>query len=272
MVDVKQILSWIDAYAPFRYCADWDNCGLQVGDPNARVDSVLVALDITSGTIDEALERGCGAIVTHHPLLFRPQKTVRTDVFPGKLIAAAIRNDIHLIAAHTNLDAARNGVNSHLAACMELQDLKPLETDSRWLDEPDYGGMGRIGQLAPPCALEALAARLASVLNGNDVRFVGQGERKVRRVALCSGSGGSLLDIAIEARCDAYVTGDIKYHEAQSALEAGIGLIDVGHFASEFIIVEPLASYLRNRARREGVDLEVRTSTREVNPFQTIVP
>ena len=271
MVEIKHILSWIDDYAPFRYCAEWDNCGLQVGDPHAWVNSLLIALDITSGTLREALEAGCKAVVAHHPLLFRPQKTLRTDVFPGKLIAEAVRHDIQLIAAHTNLDAARNGVNSHLAACMELQDLKPLETDDRWLDEPDYGGMGRVGHLPSACRLEDLATRLASILGGNDVRFVGDGDQRVRRVAVCSGSGGSLLSTALEARCDVYVTGDIKYHEAQSAKEAGIGLIDVGHFASEFIIVEPLASYLRNRARREGVDLEVRTSKQEVSPFQPIV-
>ncbi|OIP98724.1 MAG: Nif3-like dinuclear metal center hexameric protein [Syntrophobacteraceae bacterium CG2_30_61_12] len=268
MVPLKQILAWLDDHAPFNYCAPWDNCGLQVGHPDAPVERLLVALDVTSRTLDEAARNQCQCLVTHHPLIFQPLKFLRFDTFPGSLVAAAVLNRIHLVAAHTNLDAAREGINAHLAARLGLQDVKALEVDPQWADQPAYGGMGRIGLLPAARPLAALAADLAADLGTDQVRLVGAPDRPIRRIAICSGSGAGLMALALEQRCDAYVTGDIRYHEAQAALEQGLALIDVGHFASERLIVAPLASYLRNRARRDGVALEVFAAQTDEDPFQ----
>ncbi|MFP5213482.1 MAG: Nif3-like dinuclear metal center hexameric protein, partial [Acidobacteriota bacterium] len=147
MARVKDILAWLDAIAPFRYAASWDRCGLQAGEPGAEVNRVLVALDPSTRTVKEAADRGCQCLVTHHPLIFKPVAAVLTDRFPGLPLAMALRNGINLVAAHTNLDAAREGTNDRLAELLGLELTGPLETERAWEGEENYGGMGRIGAL-----------------------------------------------------------------------------------------------------------------------------
>ena len=267
MTKVKDILAWIDLYAPFRYAASWDQCGLQVGDPEAVVKRALVALDPSSSSIEEAQRHECQCLVTHHPLLFRPISTVRLDQFPGNLIGKALSKGIHLIAAHTNLDAAREGTNDQMARLMGLEAVEPLEVEAVWREEHPYGGMGRVGSLPMAQLLANLVEELRDSLGGIGVRVVGDPGRMVQRVALCSGSGGSMLEQVITTGADVYVTGDLKYHEGQRALEANLALIDIGHFASERLIVQPLADYLKNQASRELLPLEVLAACDEKDPF-----
>ncbi len=270
MVLVKDVLMWLDAGAPFRYAEKWDQCGLQVGDPEAEVKRILVALDPSSETISEAEALGCQCLVTHHPLIFRPISTVRQDHFPGNLIIEALQNGIHLIAAHTNLDVARDGTNEHLARLLTVEVVGPLETSAAWLGEERYAGMGLIGILSQPETLEDFVDRARNALGGIKVRVVGDLKQTLRRIALCTGSGGSLVERAISSECDAYVTGDIKYHEAKRAQEAGIALIDIGHFASERLIVKPLAAYLENQAAQRRFSIEVFTAGEEQDPFMIL--
>jgi dinuclear metal center YbgI/SA1388 family protein len=267
MVRVKDILGWIDEHAPFRYKESWDQCGLQVGDPQAAVKRVLVALDPSSGSLDEAVRKGCDCLVTHHPLLFRPISSVRSDRFPGSVVAGALRAGVHLIAAHTNLDVARDGTNGHLARLLSLTAVEPLETEASWLDESRYVGLGRVGLLPRAVSLEELVSDTRKVLEVSAVRVVGDRRGRVHRVALCTGSGGSLVEKAIQSGSDVFITGDVKYHEAQQAVEAGLAVVDVGHFASERIVVPVLAEYLRSRAAREGADLELLAAAEESDPF-----
>lgn len=268
MVRVKDILAWIDDYAPFRYAESWDRCGLQVGDPQARVERVLVALDPCTSSIEEAERLECQCLVSHHPLIFRPLNSVREDRFPECLVIRALKAGIHLIAAHTNLDASRGGTNELLSEMLSLASHGPLEVNAAWRSEDRYAGMGRMGVLPEATSLDRLARNVQKALGGIDVRMVGRPEQQVELVALCTGSGGSLLERAIEAGADAYVSGDIKYHEAQRAVEAGLGLIDVGHYASEKPVVELLASYLRTRSAEEGVALDVVAACDESDPFR----
>jgi dinuclear metal center YbgI/SA1388 family protein len=267
MVKVKDILAWIDEYAPFRYAASWDQCGLQVGDPEAAVERVMAALDPSSSSVEAAERQGCQCLVTHHPLLFRPINSVRLDQFPGNVIGRALGKGIHLIAAHTNLDAAREGTNDQLARLMKLEAVEPMEIESAWRQEQSYRGMGRVGFLPRAQPLANLVEDLRDCLGGIGVRVVGDPKRTVHRVALCSGSGGGMLDMAIASNVDAYITGDLKYHEGQRALEADLALIDIGHFASERLIVQPLADHLQARASRELIGLEVFTACEEKDPF-----
>ena len=149
-----------------------------------------------------------------------------------------------------------------------MEDVGPLETDPAWEGEARYGGMGRVGLLPNPIPLRDLAGELASALGDIRVRVVGNPQRRVRRLALCTGSGGSLIEAVINRASDAYITGDVKFHEAQAALEAGLALIDVGHFASERLVVKPLAAYLRKRAAKEGLSTKVLVAGGENDPFQ----
>ena len=267
MVRIENLLSWMDDYAPFRYAESWDRCGLLVGDPRAAVERVLVALDPTSMTIGEAAANGCQCLITHHPLFLRPLEDLRTDRFPGRLIAAALANGIHLIAAHTNLDSARQGTNDQLAELLGLEAVKPLESAAGWSNEARYGGMGRIGRLREPVSFAVLVAAVQKALGGLPVRTVGDPDRRVQQVALWTGSGAGLLEQVIAGGSDVYVTGYIKYHEAQRALEAGLALLDIGHFASERLVVAPVAEYLQARAAADGLALEVLVAVQEKDPF-----
>lgn len=267
MARVKDIYNWIDEYAPFRYAQSWDQCGLQVGDPEANVERILVALDPGSETIREARERRCDCLVTHHPLIFRPLKALRMDEFPANLVARALLAGIHIIAAHTNLDVARDGTNDRLGQLLNLEHIEPLEVDDTWGREDRYGGMGRIGCLPKAMPLSELADLSKQVLRINGVRTVGRSDRQVYQVAICTGSGGSLVEAVIHSGVDVYVTGDLKYHEALRALEARLALIDVGHFASERLIVEPLVNHLKLQAEKNGMSLEIFAAECEQDPF-----
>lgn len=267
MVLVRDILAWLDDFAPFRYAASWDQCGLQVGDPEASVERLLVALDPNSATLKEARDLACQCLVSHHPLLFQPLKAVRADHFPGNLVIAAVVGGIHLIAAHTNVDAVRDGTNEVLGARLSVIQMEPLEGDAARVGEDRYGGMGRMGVLPQGMTFAELVAKAGDALGGITIKAVGDATRQVVRVALCSGSGGSLLEQAIRAGVDVFITGDIKYHDAQRAVEAGLALIDVGHFASEQIVVRPLAAFLRAQAAVRRATLEVLEAKVEKDPF-----
>jgi dinuclear metal center YbgI/SA1388 family protein len=267
VVRVKQLITWLDEGAPFRYAASWDHCGLQVGDPEGEVKRVLVALDPSSRTLGEARERGCQCLVTHHPLIFRPLDALRRDRFPDSLVLLAARDGIHVIAAHTNLDAARIGTNEELARLLALDRTTALEAEANWMHESQYGGMGRVGELRQPTAARELARELGRILEIDVVRITGEPERVVHRVALCTGSGGGFLERVVALGVDAFITGDIKYHEAQRAVEAGLTLIDIGHFASERLVVRPLAAYLGRRCEEQQADVEVLVAGHEADPF-----
>jgi dinuclear metal center YbgI/SA1388 family protein len=267
MLRVKDVLTWIDDFAPLRYSAPWDNCGIQVGDPGGIVKRILVALDPCSWTLKEAQERDCQCLVTHHPLLMRPLHTLRFDKFPGNLIATAVREGIHLIAAHTNLDVARFGTNDQIARILMLRDATPLEIDKVWKGEECYMGLGLIGVLPQPTPLHDFIKDVRNAFGGIPLRAVGDPERTISRIALCSGSGGSLIETVIAAGVDLYLSGDIKHHEALLALEANLSVVDIGHFASEAIVIKPLADYLQQRALSEGLSLEVLTARKENDPF-----
>jgi dinuclear metal center YbgI/SA1388 family protein len=270
MVKVRAILTWLDAYAPFRYAASWDNCGLQVGNPEADVNRVLVALDAGSETLMEARGGVCDCVVTHHPLLFQPIKSIDVNVSPGSLIANALCHGIHVIAAHTCLDVCRDGTNEQLARLLGLESWEPLEIDASWIAEERYAGLGCVGYIPAPLSLREFVGHVKQSLDGIPLRLVGDPRRRVHRVALCSGSGGSLLGKAMASHCDVYVTGDMKYHEAKSALEAHLALIDIGHFASEKLILQPLVTYLRHQAASVGASLEVFPGQGERDPFATL--
>jgi dinuclear metal center YbgI/SA1388 family protein len=202
-------------------------------------------------------------------LLFQAIKSIDVNVSPGSLIAGAICHRISVIAAHTCLDVCCDGTNEQLARLLGLASWEPLEIDTRWIAEERYAGMGCVGWMPAPLSLQEFAGQVKQAFDGISPRLVGDPRRQVHRVALCSGSGGSLLGKAVASRCDVYVTGDLKYHEAKSAQEADLALIDIGHFASEKLIIQPLVTYLRQQATGVGASLEILAAQEERDPFAT---
>jgi len=270
MVRVKDIFQWIDSWAPFRYAESWDNCGLQVGSLLSSVTKVLVALDPASSVLGEALELGCQCLVTHHPLILRPISSIHIDSWPGSIISRAVLSGISIIAAHTNLDAARYGTNVQLGELLKLDAVRPLEVEALHCGDKQYAGMGLVGLLPHDNTLKSLAVALAGMIGGNLARIAGEPGKRIRKVAVCTGSGGSLMGKVVESGAEVFITGDLKYHDARFAEESGIAVIDIGHFASERLILEPLGDFLRSRAKSEAADLEVFVSKSEEDPFRLI--
>jgi dinuclear metal center YbgI/SA1388 family protein len=268
MALIKHILQWIDSWAPFRFAEPWDNCGLQIGDPEAHVNRIMVSLDPGSSVLDETRDLGCQCLVTHHPLFFKPINAVLTNTWPGTIIVKALACGIHIIAAHTNLDAARGGTNTQLERLLRLESVEPLEPSP--LKDDRYTGIGSIGSLPGSLPLHSLASKLGDELGKPPLRVSGDPDRLINRVAVCTGSGGSLIARVLAAGADAFVTGDMKYHDGKLAEECGLAIIDIGHFASERLILEPLSLFLKARSEAEQTDIEVFVSKSEVDPFRVI--
>ena len=185
-------------------------------------------------------------IVAHHPLIFKGLKKIRTDLPLGRRLQQLLKNDIAVAAAHTNLDIAVGGVNDVLATAIGLFKLSTFVIASQ---SPDgtVESMGRMGRLPAPMTVRDFAQQVREALPTEHVRLVDAGARPVRKVALCSGSGAEFIHKAAFMGADVYVTGDVKYHEAQQAVELGMHVIDAGHFGTEF----PVVAVLRERLSQE---------------------
>lgn len=242
----NDIIDHIEKFCPTEMAEDWDNVGLLVGDYSKDIKKVLVALDAIDRVIDEAIENGIDMIVTHHPL-FNPKwnqiRNITTDETLGRAIHKLIKNDICLYSAHTNLDMAKGGINYILAGLIELTDIDVLEVHSDEGADEKYG-IGKVGQLKEEITLSQLAIRVKQMLNLDFVRIIGDGNKGVKKVALCSGSGMSLMKSVLKNKVDVFLTGDVKYHDAQTALDSGMCIIDAGHYGTENIIIPVLKDYL----------------------------
>ena len=370
MPTVADVLRSLHAWAPPGSKADFDRVGLQVGDPEAEVSRILVALDLTPAVVDEAAERGAELVVTHHPLLFKPTASVTADDPVGSLVWRLGRAGVSYAAVHTNLDAALGGVSFALAEQLGVQDpviLAPLDGEMRkvvvfvpedaaasvraalaeagagqigayegcsfsasgtgrftpteaasptigeaggpeesvaevrieavvpsWAvgavrravrgahpyEEPAIDvypldgattrhGYGAVGMLDEAMPLNAFLARVADRLGAGALRFVGDPEAEVRRVAVCGGSGMSFLPAAIRAGADAYVTADVTYHRFFEALDTEgrprIALVDAGHYETEAVTERLLADHLGDAFP----DIEAVVTRHRTSPMQT---
>jgi len=367
---VSDILGILNVLAPFRLAEEWDNAGLQVGDPASPAARIMVALDAGRSAIEAAAAGEYRLLLTHHPMIFRPLKKISTADHLGGLLALAIKSNLTIISLHTNFDIADGGVNDLLAerlgvtesmplkvtACGELIKLsifvpkgheekvmealfahsgfignyrdcsfraagigtfRPLAGAQPFLgeigkrenaeevrlevllrkeelsialkslfashpyEEPAYdiypllnkgksSGMGRLGDLPEALSLADFAADVKMRLALDRVRYVGDGERRVRRIAICGGSGASLLHDAVRQGADALVTGDVKYHDAREAEGLGLALVDAGHFATELPMVRGLQELLGKELAKRGYVSEITAFEGEREPFSYI--
>jgi dinuclear metal center YbgI/SA1388 family protein len=364
---VSDIIGIINKFAPFARAEEWDNVGLQVGDPAGPAGKIMVALDPGREAIGAAVAQGCHLLLTHHPFIFTPLKKISFAEAAGKLIAQTITHDLAVVSLHTNLDVATGGVNDLLAGLLgvtgctplkvtgqeELVKLsvfvpresvepvleslfgfggamgnyrdcsfrspgigtfRPLEGSHPFIgergrreavdesrvevllrkddltaarqamlkahpyEEPAFdiypllnrgtaSGLGRIGVLEEGTTLAGYAALVKERLGLQGVRYVGAAGRKVRKVALCGGSGASLLRDAWRQGADLLVTGDVKYHDARDAEALGVALMDAGHFATEIPMVRGVAEILRKELGERRFVAEVLECSGEREPF-----
>ncbi len=357
-------------YAP-ALAEDWDNVGLQIGDPAAAVERILVCLDAEELAIKEAERLDAQLVISHHPLIYKPLQRLSPVDEVGRALFRAIRGDIAVFSAHTNLDRAADGLNDWLAARLGLESCQPLEkpqngdffklvvfvpgghetelmdalfaagagqvgeydrcsfrsqgtgsfrgserTDpfigqpgqqeeavefrletivpvtrlakvvARMLKAHPYEevaydliplantrtdiGLGRLGRLNDEISLQQFAEQVREQLAVPTVRLVGEPDQLIRKVAVCGGSGASLLSEALRQGADCLVTGDVKFHDAQRARAEGLALIDAGHFSTERFMVEELSKRLRLQLAERQLPVEVIEMAVEQDPFTVV--
>ncbi len=365
MPKIKDITGKIEKLAPLETAMDWDNSGLQLGDPEKQVTSILIAVEPTEKVVLEALEKNCQLLIVHHPLIFQGVKSINLSHPRGSLIARALNNDLAVYAAHTNLDQARGGLNDFLAEKLELKQVENLESalkqeklvvfvprdflnevqealfaagagnignyaeasfytpgtgtfkplagsspavgqqdrreeveeyrleviyqardrsriieslkEAHPYEEPAYDIFAleqhrnepqpaRLGRLAEPVSLEKFLQQVKQTLSPAVLRYSGSLTRRIKQVGLACGSGGDFLKEADSERIDLFLTGDVKYHELLEARERGLAVIDAGHFATEKIFRELLASYLAEYFPTR--ELEIIEASRDESPWQ----
>ena len=250
-VTVGQVLELLERIAPLELAEEWDNVGLLAGSRETEVDCVLCALDLNAGVLDEAIEKGVQLIVTHHPILFRGRRNLCEDDPEGRLLCSLIRSGIALIALHTNFDNVHPGVNDALASQLGLTDVVPLKN-----------GMciGSVEKTTFTEFAETIRRKL-----GGAARMYGNGEAAVRRVAVLGGAGEDFAEIAVRAGADVYVTGEMAYHKALSAVDCGMCVVEAGHAATEKPSIYMLAGGLQSAANDVQYKIRVLCSAQE--PF-----
>lgn len=243
MTTVNDILNFVESIAPPYMKMSWDNCGLLCGRKGTPVKKILVALDSFRSVIEEAIEIGADLIVTHHPLIFGEEvKAVNEDTETGRCLLMLMENGIAAINAHTNLDQAPGGINDVLARTLGLSEVEVLSPDGTDTMGRPYGLL-RAG-LVEEQPLSNFLAAVKKNLRCDGLRYC-DGGKPVRKVAVGGGSCGGAFAEAAAHGCDTLVTADVKYNQFRSAYEAGINLIDAGHFHTENPTMPVLAEKLR---------------------------
>lgn len=254
---VAQLLAALERRAPADLAEEWDNVGLMVGRHNQPVRRLLVALELRDEVVREAREGDCDAILTHHPPIFPSLRAVTDDTPVGSLVLRAAEHRIAVVAAHTNLDSAHGGLNDLMAEILGMVGVIPL----RPAGADPTAGLGRVGAVERT-TLGELVARVAAAFPG-PVTHTGDPWARVGRVACCTGSGASLIADAEAADVDVYVTGDLKYHDAD---RSRLPLIDVPHAGVEREAMRRWTRALERELSPEGV--EVRFAASDTDPWQ----
>jgi len=260
---VADIIGLMDRLAPPHLAKTWDNSGLQVGDPTWPVKKVWVALDPLPDVVERACSVDVDLLITHHPLIMTPFRSLDLSRHPGSIINRAIASRLALFCAHTNFDNAKEGLNDIFCERIGLVDVTLLDVN----EEDALEGIGRVGHLPSVLSLEHFAGQVKNSLGLQWLRYVGNPHMAINKAAVCTGSGGSLMDLFLATDADVYVTGDLKYHNARDAEAAGRALLDIGHFSSEHLMVEPLAQRLQALLDEIGVQVNIEACDFEKDPF-----
>ncbi len=256
-VRIKEIIEVIEHFAPLTLQENYDNAGLQAGLAETEAAKALLCIDVTEQVIEEAAQSGANLVVAHHPLLFRPLRCVSDRDIAQRCIRMAVKNDIAIYAAHTNLDNARGGVNFKIAEKLGLEAADFLQPNTYG------GGSGVIGAFAEPMEAEPFLAHVKSTFGAECLMHNEPLQRAVKTVALCGGAGGFLLETAVAQGADAFITGEMHYH-AYFGHEQEIQIAVTGHYQSERFTVELLQTLLAENCKT----LETVIATTDTNPIK----
>ena len=260
-VKIYQVVDALEHYAPLPLQEGYDNAGLQVGLTEAvEVSGALLCLDVTEDVVDEAIRKGCNLIVSHHPLIFRKLARISDENYVQRTVRKAIKNDIAIVSMHTNMDAAKGGVNFKIAEKLGLRNLRFFGGEKEI--DGVKGGEGVIGEItdetdalhADGIAADDLVLMLRERFQAECVQCNQLLRRPIRKVALCGGAGSFLLDAAIAAGADAFITGEMHYHEFFGH-EQEIQICVIGHYQIEQFTSEIFRSIITEKC--PGVKCEI---------------
>ncbi len=265
---IRELLQVLDSFAPVALAEKWDNVGLLVGSPDNSVGSILIGLDPTTSLVDEAIAISADTIITHHPVIFKPLSAIDTSDPAGRLLQKALRHDINIIGAHTNLDSAVDGVNDVLGDALGLANRVPLVPAED--GEESATGLGRIGSYASPISRKEFLKRLFALLDVQSLNIAGKLPEKISTVAVCGGSGSDFAPLAHTRGADVYLSAEIKHSTAIWAREAGFVVIDGGHYATEKPATFYLARKLKEIAAEKTWQLKIQLTETEEHPFVSL--
>ena len=262
---IREITEAIEQYAPLRLQEEWDNAGIQVGDPEADITGVLLCTDATEAVVAEAIGLGYNLVISHHPLIFRGLKKIMGRTPVERAVAMAIKHDVTIYSAHTNMDSAWQGVSFRMADKIGMKNVCFLDSN----DVQPYGeqnstiaGCGVIGDIEPMPAREMLK-RVKDAFEVGAIRYSGDADRTVSRVALCGGAGGFLLDKAVQMGAQLYVTADMRYHDFLDNSQR-IVVADIGHYESEHFTKEIFLEVIQKKNPTFAVAF-AKSETNQVN-------
>ncbi len=254
----KEIISWLEEQYPVSYAESWDNVGLLVGRDDKEVSRVFLALDLTEEVLGEALQANADLIITHHPMIFGGIKKITNLSSEGRRILGLVGADISYYAMHTNYDIL--GMADVSAAYLHLSGAQVLSVTT---DGEKQEGFGRVGDLPREMSLKECALYVKECLGISDVKVYGEPSARVRRAAVCTGAGKSMVKDALAAGAEVYVTGDIDHHTGIDTWAAGMAVIDAGHYGTEYIFMEAMKKALGGQFPA----LEIKTA-RVKTPYQ----
>ena len=255
---LQQIIDIIESVAPRSQQEAWDNSGLQIGDSNREIHSVLLSVDVTEAVVAEAVKDGCDLIVSHHPLIFHGLKHITGSTPQERCVAEAIRQNIAIYSSHTSMDKALRGVSGRMAEMLGLHDVRILVPS---VADPKVG-LGVIGTLPTPMMWSGWLKHVQRVFGAEYVRYTEPVQPMISRVALCGGAGAEFLPDAIAAGADTYLSADMKYHDLQ-AVAGQIMAVDIDHWVSEHFTRDIFAELLKGK-------VNVRLSEADTSPVHVL--
>ncbi|OQY10182.1 MAG: Nif3-like dinuclear metal center hexameric protein [Fusobacteriia bacterium 4572_132] len=247
MIKLKNIIRRLEKKYPQRLKEEWDNVGLILGDSNQEIKKIQLSLDVTEEVIENAIKNKIDLIITHHPMIFGSLKKINNQTILGKKILKLLKNNISVYTLHTNLDSAKEGLNNYIVNKLGIQKSEILVKISE-----EGNGIGRIFKLSKKVLLLEYIDKIKAKLEIENIRVVYNENQKVQKIGIVNGSGASYIRKMKRAGVDLFITSDIKYHEALDSLEAGLPLVDIGHYESEVFF-----SDLIKKELPEDIEVEV---------------
>ena len=242
---LRDIYNCLDRIAPFDYQEEWDNSGLLIGDWDKEISRIMVVLDVTDEVVAAAVQADADLIISHHPLIFEPIKKLNNDNWTSSKVLKLANNNIACIAMHTNMDATSLGEVADEILGVKREEV--LSVNIKYND-PKIG-IGSVGKFVNDSKEEVYITLRDAVIRTKEgfgadaVKVYGDLDRVIRKVAVCTGSGKSLVDDAIEKDCDLFITGDINYHTGLDASERGLSIIDISHYSTEIVFIDILSAF-----------------------------